>query len=45
MIEAARLAQDSPDRLHDAPQNMPVGRLDETKAARDLNLRWHPVKE
>jgi len=22
---------------------MPVKRLDETKAARDLNLRWKPV--
>ncbi|MDP8233827.1 MAG: aminomethyl-transferring glycine dehydrogenase subunit GcvPB [Candidatus Saelkia tenebricola] len=45
MIEAAKLAQDSPSTLHDAPKNMPVGRLDETKAARDLNLRWHSKKE
>jgi glycine dehydrogenase subunit 2 len=40
MIEAARLSKDDPKRLHDAPKSMPVGRLDETKAARDLNLRW-----
>jgi glycine dehydrogenase subunit 2 len=40
MIEAARLSKDDPERLHDAPKSMPVGRLDETKAARDLNLRW-----
>ena len=40
MIEAAKLAKDSPQKLHEAPLNMSVRRLDETKAARDLNLRW-----
>ena len=40
MIEAAKLAKEDPQRLHDAPKSMPVGRLDETKAARDLDLRW-----
>ena len=43
MIEAARLADADPDKLTTAPQTMPVKRLDETKAARDLNLRWKPV--
>jgi glycine dehydrogenase subunit 2 len=40
MIEAAELAQLDPKRLQDAPMTMPVKRLDETKAARDLNLCW-----
>ena len=34
MLEAARLAQSDPDALHRAPVNTPVGRLDETRAAR-----------
>lgn len=42
MIEAAELAQKDPQRLKDAPLTMPVKRLDETKAARDLNLCWQP---
>jgi len=29
-----------PEALHSAPNTMPVGRLDEVKAARDMNLRW-----
>ncbi len=40
MIEAANLADKNPKKLTSAPLTMPVKRLDETKAARDLNLRW-----
>jgi len=40
MKEAARLTDENPERLKDAPLNTPVKRLDETKAARELNLRW-----
>ena len=40
MIKAAQLAVKDPDELKRAPQNMPIKRLDETKAARDLKLRW-----
>jgi len=40
MIEAASLVQDDPNKLKKAPENMPVKRLDETKAARELKLRW-----
>jgi len=40
MIEAAKLSKEDPERLHRAPENTPVSRLDETKAARDLDLRW-----
>lgn len=40
MIEIAKLAEAVPQRVKDAPQTTPVKRLDETKAARELNLRW-----
>jgi len=40
MIEAAELAESNPQAIKDAPQTMPIKRLDETKAARELNLRW-----
>ncbi len=45
MLEAAKLAKEAPDELHQAPRKMPVGRLDEIKAARDLNLRWRPKEQ
>jgi glycine dehydrogenase subunit 2 len=38
MIEAAEMAKKDPDKLHEAPVTMPVGRLDETKAAREQNV-------
>lgn len=41
MIEIAELAQKDPQRLKRAPESAPVKRLDETKAARDLKLKWH----
>ena len=44
MICAAKLAKSNPDALHQAPNKMPVKRLDETRAARELNLRWTPKK-
>ncbi|TGU74238.1 glycine dehydrogenase subunit 2 [Geomonas terrae] len=34
MLEAARLARENPERLHEAPVTTPVGRLDETRAAK-----------
>ncbi len=40
MIEIARLAQENPSVITSAPIHMPVKRLDETKAARQPNLRW-----
>ncbi len=40
-IEAMRtLAEEDPQTLHDAPQTRPVGRLDETQAARKPVLAW-----
>jgi len=38
MIEAAITAETNPQLLHDAPVTTPVGRLDETKAAREQNV-------
>jgi glycine dehydrogenase subunit 2 len=42
MIDAAKLSQSDPKLLSNMPLTMPVKRLDETKAARDLNLCWQP---
>ncbi len=33
-------ARDNPELLHEAPHSQPVRRLDEVRAARELNLRW-----
>jgi len=38
MIELAKLAETNPEAFHDFPKNTPVGRLDETKAARDMKV-------
>jgi len=40
MIKAAKLAQTNPELLCLAPVTMPIKRLDETRAAREPNLRW-----
>ena len=36
-------AQENPELLHEAPHTQPVRRLDEVRAARELNLRWQGV--
>jgi glycine dehydrogenase subunit 2 len=41
MKQIAKLAVSDPQKLKDAPRTTPVKRLDETKAARELNLIWH----
>lgn len=40
MIEAAVLAETHPEKFAELPENTPVRRVDEVKAARDLNLKW-----
>ncbi|MCM8812519.1 MAG: aminomethyl-transferring glycine dehydrogenase subunit GcvPB [Candidatus Omnitrophica bacterium] len=45
MGEIAELVKSDPQKLRDAPVTMPVKRLDEAKAARDLKLRWQPAGE
>jgi glycine dehydrogenase subunit 2 len=42
MIQIAREAEESPDKITSAPHVTPVSRLDEVKAARELKLRWKP---
>ena len=40
MIQIAKEVEENPDVVTSAPHVTPVGRLDEVKAAKDLNLRW-----
>ncbi len=42
MIEIARQAEREPERVREAPVTTPVGRLDQTRAARQPDLRWTP---
>ncbi|HET6546122.1 MAG TPA: aminomethyl-transferring glycine dehydrogenase subunit GcvPB [Rhodanobacteraceae bacterium] len=41
MAGLLRLAAENPQALKDAPLTTPVRRLDDVKAARDLDLAWH----
>ncbi len=36
--------REHPDQVHGAPYSTPVGRLDEVRAARQLDLRWRPAE-
>lgn len=40
MVQVAREAREDPERVKTAPHTLPVKRLDETRAARVLDLRW-----
>jgi glycine dehydrogenase subunit 2 len=40
MIQIAREAESAPDGVHEAPVTTPVRRLDQTKAAREPDLKW-----
>jgi glycine dehydrogenase subunit 2 len=40
MIRIATEAETDPPAIHRAPVTTPVRRLDQTKAAREPNLRW-----
>jgi len=42
MIQIAKEAEEQPDKVQNAPHKSPIGRLDETKAARKPKLRWQP---
>jgi len=41
MKEIARDAEENPEILHTAPHSTPVRRLDDVRAARNPDLRWH----
>lgn len=40
MIAIIKEAESDPQTLKEAPYTLPVGRLDEVKAARDLDVKW-----
>ncbi len=40
MVKILQEAEENPDLLHEAPNTQPVRRLDEVRAARELDLRW-----
>ena len=42
LIEIQREAETNPELLKSAPHTLPVRRLDEVKAARELDLAWKP---
>jgi glycine dehydrogenase subunit 2 len=42
LIQICHEAETQPDLLHDAPSSQIVGRLDETAAVKNLNVRWWP---
>ncbi len=44
LIQICKEAVETPDLLHDAPSTQIVGRLDETAAVKNLNVRWYPVQ-
>ena len=42
LLEINKIINSNPDAIRDAPMTTPVTRLDETKANRELDLRWTP---
>ncbi|MCB1919569.1 MAG: aminomethyl-transferring glycine dehydrogenase subunit GcvPB [Candidatus Competibacteraceae bacterium] len=45
MRQIQREAEASPEQVKGAPHHRPVRRLDEVRAAREMDLAWHPVGE
>lgn len=45
MIQIAREAEENPEVVKNAPHRMVVGRLDEARAARQLDLAWQPKSD
>jgi len=43
MAELIELARVDPQRMKDAPVTLPVRRLDDVKAARELDIAWRPA--
>ncbi len=42
MVKIRREATENPDKLLGAPYTLPVRRLDDVRAARELDVRWQP---
>jgi glycine dehydrogenase subunit 2 len=45
LVEIRREAEENPDLLHAAPHKLPVRRLDDVRAARELDLAWKLERE
>ena len=45
LISICREAADQPDLLHNAPNSQVVGRLNETAAVKNLDVRWKPDRD
>ncbi|MFA6636674.1 MAG: aminomethyl-transferring glycine dehydrogenase subunit GcvPB [Candidatus Omnitrophota bacterium] len=45
MKELAELAETSPEKFKEFPRNSPVGRVDEVKAAKDMDLAYFPHED
>jgi len=45
MIQIRKEIEENPSFLKQAPHNLPIGRLDEVKAAKELKLRWEEKKQ
>ncbi|AKL97220.1 glycine dehydrogenase [decarboxylating] subunit 2 [Clostridium aceticum] len=45
MIKIAQEAEENPELLKNAPYHTPVRRIDETKAAKNLTVKWERSKE
>ncbi len=43
MVKIQQEAENSPDLLKEAPHTQPVRRLDEVRAAKQLDLTWKPA--
>jgi len=44
MIQIKKEIEEDPSLFKEAPHNLSIGRLDEVKAAKELNLRWEEKK-
>ncbi|MBD3170000.1 MAG: aminotransferase class V-fold PLP-dependent enzyme [candidate division Zixibacteria bacterium] len=42
MVQIDKEVDENPEMIKTAPHNTPVGRVDEGKAARELNVKWSP---
>jgi len=45
MVRIRREAEDEPERVRRAPHTLPVRRLDDVRAAKQLDLTWKPATQ
>ena len=44
VVQIRKEIKENPSVVKEAPHNLSIGRLDEVKAAKELNLRWEEKK-